>query len=217
MRDAADAASVSYKSILEPVGRNTAAAMTAAALNAEPKQLLLFLPADHHVPDIGLVTKTIREGIAAAEAGALVTFGVTPTHPHTGYGYIQITKFEDPAKPVKCFTEKPDQDTALAYLASGGYYWNTNIFLVRADALINALAQYAPDILESAEQAVEAQTIDGDFIHLDKDAFEACRSQSIDYAVLEKHQNVVMMPFQGAWYDIGSLECGGQSRARRRS
>jgi mannose-1-phosphate guanylyltransferase/mannose-6-phosphate isomerase len=204
VRDAADAAKVSFKSILEPVGRNTAAAMAAAALNAEPEQLLLFLPADHHVPDVALFVKTVEQGVAAAEQGAFVTFGVAPTHPHTGYGYIQVVDSEDTAKLVQRFVEKPDQETALSYLTSDDYYWNAGIFLVRADELIQAMEQFASDILVSTRQAVEAQRMDGDFIHLDANTFSICRSESIDYAVLERHQNVAMVPFQGAWSDVGS-------------
>lgn len=204
VRDAAEAARVSCKNILEPVGRNTAAAMAAAVLNAEPDQLLLFLPADHHVPDGDLFIKTVREGVTAAEGGKFVIFGVTPMHPHAGYGYIQIAESTDAAKPVRRFVEKPTQEIALTYIASGEYCWNAGIFLVRADALLTALEQYAPDILEAVRQAVEAQRIDDDFIHLDEVAFASCRSDSIDYAVLEQHQNVAMVLFQGAWSDVGS-------------
>ena len=221
--DAADAAKVSCTSILEPVGRNTAAAMAAAALNAKPEQLLLFLPADHHVPDSALFAQTIEQGVTAATRGTFVVFGVTPLHPHTGYGYIQAgsPRFSRDdnsssllreaeadeaiyALPVLRFVEKPSQETALSYLASGDYYWNAGIFLVRADALIQALEQFAPDILEATQQAVEAQKHDGNFIYLDADAFAACRAESIDYAVMEQHQNVAMLPFQGAWSDVGS-------------
>jgi mannose-1-phosphate guanylyltransferase / mannose-6-phosphate isomerase len=201
------------------VGRNTAAAMAAAALNAQPEQLLLFLPADHHVPDSALFTQTIEQGVSAAAQGAFVAFGVAPSHPHTGYGYIQagsprdfvarddvrnLNSRCDDAMPVLRFVEKPNQETALSYLASGDYYWNAGIFLVRADALIQALEQFAPDILEATRQAVEAQKHDGNFIHLDADAFAACRAESIDYAVLERHNNVAMVPFLGAWSDVGS-------------
>ena len=204
VRDAAEAANVACKSILEPVGRNTAPAMAAAALNAQPEQLLLFLPADHHVPDADLFIRTVQSGIPTADKGAFVTFGITPTQPHTGYGYIQANDSPEAAKPVKRFVEKPDQETALSYLASGDYYWNAGIFLVRADVLIKALQIHAPDILEATQQAVEKQQIDGDFIHLDSEAFATCRSESIDYAILEQHSNVAMVPFKGAWSDVGS-------------
>jgi len=204
VRDAAEAAHVACKSILEPVGRNTAPAMAVAALNAQPEQLLLFLPADHHVPDVDLFIRTVQSGIPTADKGVFVTFGITPTQPHTGYGYIQANDSPEAAKPVKRFVEKPDQETALSYLASGDYYWNAGIFLVRADALIEALQIHAPDILEATQQAVEKQQIDGDFIHLDSEAFATCRSESIDYAVLEQYSNVAMVPFQGIWSDVGS-------------
>ena len=204
VRDAAEAARVSCKSILEPIGRNTAAAMAAAALNAQPEQLLLFLPADHHVPDAALFIQTIQAGVSAADQGAFVTFGITPTQPHTGYGYIQVTDSPDAAKPVVRFVEKPDQETALTYLAAGNYYWNAGIFLVRADALIDSLQKYAPDILGVTQAAVKKQKQDGDFIHLEHQAFSSCRAESIDYAVLEQHENVAMVPFQGAWSDVGS-------------
>lgn len=204
VRDAAEAANVACKSILEPMGRNTAAAMAAAALNAQPEQLLLFLPADHHVPDAELFIQTVQAGIPAAEHGAFVTFGITPSQPHTGYGYIQVTDSSEVAKPVARFVEKPDQETALSYLASGDYYWNAGIFLAKANTLIDALSKHAPDILEATQQAVKNQKTDGDFIHLDKPAFSPCRAESIDYAVLEHHSNVAMVPFQGAWSDVGS-------------
>ena len=205
VRDAAEAAGVPYKSLLEPVGRNTASAMAAMALNAQPEQLLLFLPADHHVPDVELFIQTVQAGVSAADQGAFVTFGIKPTQPHTGYGYIQVTVSSETAKPVARFVEKPDQETALSYLTSDNYYWNAGIFLVRADTLINSLSKHAPDILKTAQQAVKKQKLDGDFIiHLDRQSFSVCRPESIDYAVLEHLSNVAMVPFQGTWSDVGS-------------
>ncbi len=204
LRDIADAAKVSCRNILEPMGRNTAPAMAAAALNMQPEQLILFLPADHHVPDDKLFNQTILAGVPAADQGAFVTFGITPNQPHTGYGYIQVNESLDAVKRVTRFVEKPNQETALSYLASRDYYWNAGIFLVRADILIQALEQFAPDILEATQKAVDGQKYFGDFIHLDAEAFASCRAESIDYAVLEQHTNVVMVPFQGAWSDVGS-------------
>ncbi|SIT67071.1 mannose-1-phosphate guanylyltransferase (GDP) /mannose-6-phosphate isomerase, type 2 [Ectothiorhodosinus mongolicus] len=205
VRDCAEAAGTKVRSILEPVGRNTAAAMAAAALNADPEQLLLFLPADHHVPDAAHFCQTVTEGAEAAKQGAIVTFGITPSQPHTGYGYIQIQpSSEEKAKPVIRFVEKPDAATAMSYLAEGSYFWNAGIFLVKAKTLIEALEQHASDILEAVSKAVQAQHADGDFLHLDEAAFAGCRSESIDYAVLEKHANIVMVPFSGAWSDVGS-------------
>ncbi len=196
------AAQVPINIILEPEPRNTAAAMAAAALNADPQQLLLFLPADHHIPDHQAFQATITAGIPAAEQGAIVTFGITPNQPHTGYGYIEI---EAPgATQVVRFVEKPDQDTALQYLATGRHFWNAGIFLTQAQTLIAALSEHAPDILASVQQAVNAQERDGDFVKLAAEPFAQCRSESIDYAVLEHHQNIHMVPFAGAWSDVGS-------------
>ena len=204
VKEAAEKAGVNGRHLLEPIGRNTAAAMAAAALNADPEQLLLFLPADHHVPDAAHFCQTVTQGAEAAKAGAIVTFGITPSQPHTGYGYIQIQPSEETAKKVIRFVEKPDAATAMSYLAEGSYFWNAGIFLVAAKTLIKALEQHAPDILEAVSAAVKAQRADGDFLHLDKTAFARCRSESIDYAVLEKHANIAMVPFSGAWSDVGS-------------
>ena len=204
VKDAAEAAKILNRSILEPIGRNTAAAMAVAALNAPPTELLLYLPADHHVPDTRLFMQTIKSGLDAAIQGAFVTFGITPDQAHTGYGYIKARESSDVAKPVLQFTEKPDYETALNYLSSKNYFWNSGIFLVRADTVIKSLSKYAPDILESTRQAVKKQETQQDFIFLDKDAFSTCRIESIDYAVLEKHPNVIMIPFQGQWSDVGS-------------
>ena len=202
VQDAASAAGIEPRIILEPEPRNTAAAMAAAALNADPGQLLLFLPADHHIPDIELFQNTMQQGIAAAEQGAIVTFGVSPTHPHTGYGYIETETAG--ISPVKQFVEKPDQPTALQYLATGRHFWNAGIFLVQAQTLIAALQQHAPDILASVQQSVSAQALDGLFVKLAAEPFAQCRAQSIDYAVLEQHQHITMVPFSGAWSDVGS-------------
>lgn len=204
VRDAAEAAKVDSRNILEPVGRNTAAAMAVAALNAQPEQLLLFLPADHHVPNVELFIQTVQTGIPAAKQGAFVTFGVTPTQPHTGYGYIQVANSSQVAKPVLRFTEKPDQETALSYLTSKDYYWNSGFFLVSANTLIESLSKHAPDILETTQRAVKNQKKNGDFIYLDRTTFSTCRAESIDYAVLEQYSNVLMILFHGAWSDVGS-------------
>ncbi|MEC8147389.1 MAG: mannose-1-phosphate guanylyltransferase/mannose-6-phosphate isomerase [Pseudomonadota bacterium] len=202
--DAADAAGVSIKCILEPIGRNTAAAMAAAALNFSSDELLLFLPADHYIPDVDLFIQTVESGLAPSVEGALVTFGISPSRPHTGYGYIQVDDTEDDVKPVSRFVEKPDQTTALSYFSSGNFFWNAGIFLVKAGVLIDGLSKHASDILIASQRAVEKQNVNGDFIHLDKQSFSNCRAQSIDYAVLEKHSNVKMIPFRGVWSDVGS-------------
>ncbi|PZQ77731.1 MAG: mannose-1-phosphate guanylyltransferase/mannose-6-phosphate isomerase [Variovorax paradoxus] len=212
VQEAMDAADVKGPQVLEPVGRNTAAAMAVAALLAAPDDLLLFAPADHHVPDAGLFARTVRQGAAAAQAGYIVTFGVVPTFPSTAYGYIQPgTDLAGQAgRTVARFVEKPPADRAQAMLLDGGYLWNAGIFLVRAGTLIDALRTHAPDILASCQKAVIGREPDGSFVRLDAAAFEACRSESIDYAVLEKHDKVAVIPFAGAWSDVGSWNAVAQ-------
>jgi mannose-1-phosphate guanylyltransferase/mannose-6-phosphate isomerase len=200
--------------ILEPVGRNTAAAMAMAALLAEragqADSLLLFCPSDHHIPDAAAFARTVREGVPAAQGGAIVTFGIVPTAPSTAYGYIRHGAVRaDGALQVERFIEKPPADQALALMLEGQVLWNAGIFLCRADTLIAALGQHAPDILASCRQALPAAgTADPangiEWVAPEPKAFGACRSQSIDYAVMEHHANVAVVPFAGAWSDVGS-------------
>lgn len=192
---------------LEPAGRNTAAAMTVAALNSAADDLLLFLPADHHVPDGKEFASTVQQGVAAAENGHFVTFGVQPTFPATAYGYIQAgaaLSGNGAARQVSRFIEKPAAEKAEQLLLAGGHYWNAGIFLVRAGTLLEVMESYADDILANCKKAVAGQTKDDTFVHLDEKAFLACRSESIDYAVLEHHDRVAVVPFAGAWSDVGS-------------
>ena len=207
VQECAAAAGVQSTILLEPVARNTAAAMAAAALNAPADALLLFLPADHHIPDIQAFAATIRAGAPAAHAGSIVTFGVQPSFPSTAYGYIEqgaALAGQGTAHAVKRFIEKPNASRAQELLLAGGHYWNAGIFLIQASTLLAALQAHAPDILASCQQAVQAQSVDGEFRRLGRDAFAACRSDSIDYAVMEKAPNVVVVPFTAAWSDVGS-------------
>lgn len=210
VQEGIDAAQVSGKQLLEPVARNTAAAMTAVALLTDPERLLLFAPADHHIPDADRFVATIRKGIPAALAGYLVTFGVEPTFPSTAYGYIRqgerldAALGDDAGHAVAAFIEKPEASRAEQLLLEGGNLWNAGILLVQAKVLIAALQEHAPDILESCRQATAVIEEDGDFMRMDGKAFAACRSQSIDYAVLEKCARVAVIPFQGRWSDVGS-------------
>jgi len=204
LQEGAVAAQVKARHILEPVGRNTAPAMAVAALNAHDDDLLLFAPADHFIPDNQAFIDTVQKGISAAMAGNIVTFGVTPAFPSTAYGYIA----KSAALPDGCafkvdrFMEKPNSDTAQSLFLSG-YLWNAGIFLVRADVLLEALAEHAPDILDSC-RAATVKGDDGLFTYLNDDAFKLCRSESIDYAVLEKHSAVAVVPFNNKWSDVGS-------------
>jgi mannose-1-phosphate guanylyltransferase / mannose-6-phosphate isomerase len=207
VQECAVAAQVDATILLEPMARNTAAAMAAAALHAQPDDLLLFLPADHHIPDTEAFARTIRSGVVAAQAGSLVTFGVQPTFPSTAYGYIaQGAELagQGGAHAVKRFVEKPDAANAQALLLAGGHFWNAGIFLCQASVLLAALQAHAPDILQACQQAVAGQVPDGVFRRLDAVSFAACRSDSIDYAVMEKAANVAVVPFPAAWSDVGS-------------
>lgn len=191
--------------LLEPVGRNTAPAIAVAALQAVAggaDPLLLILPADHVIPDTSSLQQAILTAAAGASAGQLVTFGILPTAPETGYGYIRARGVGE-LLPVQAFVEKPDQRTAAAYLASGEYYWNSGMFLFRASRYLQELQHFAPDILSACTAALAAGKRDSDFIRLDAAAFAACRSESIDYAIMEKTAAVVV-PLAAGWNDLGS-------------
>ena len=191
--------------LLEPVARNTAAAMTIAALSAAPDSLLLFCPSDHHIPDAKAFAQAVELGCPAALAGAIVTFGINPTFPSTAYGYIRQGEVRpDGSFEVEGFTEKPALDKAQALLLTGNALWNAGIFLCSASTLLDALAQHAPDILKDCRQAMSHSKQDGQFVRPEPQAFAACRSESIDYAVMEHHANVAVLPFSGAWSDVGS-------------
>ncbi|MCJ0825840.1 mannose-1-phosphate guanylyltransferase/mannose-6-phosphate isomerase [Luteimonas sp. 50] len=194
--------------VLEPVGRNTAPAIAAAALQATADgddPLLLVLPSDHVVADADAFRAAVRVASAAAERGALVTFGIVPTAPETGFGYIQADAGGgDGVTKVVRFVEKPDAATAQAYLATGGYYWNSGMFLFRASRYLAELERLRPDILAATRAAFAAARRDGDFIRLDKEAFAACPSQSIDYAVMEATDAAMVLPVDIGWNDVGS-------------
>lgn len=199
--------------ILEPAGRNTAAAMATVALlsSIDDSDLLLFLPSDHFVPDVDAFISTMQSGISAALAGYIVTFGIQPSFPSTAYGYIQqgadlslSTDAGSSTYAVKSFVEKPPIDKAQEMLLSGNYLWNAGIFLCQASVLKNALHKHAPDILKSSELAMKSAQVDGNFVRPNKEAFLACRAESIDYAVMEHFEKVAVISFKGAWSDVGS-------------
>ncbi|AKV07582.1 mannose-1-phosphate guanyltransferase [Pseudomonas fluorescens NCIMB 11764] len=210
--DSLQSAQVTGGIILEPCARNTAAAMALAALNCEKegRDLLLFCPADHHIPDIDSFAKTVWSGIEQAKAGAIVTFGIVPSYPSTAYGYIQQgAAQENGGRCVDRFVEKPDSATAQNMLLAGNVLWNAGIFLCKATVLIAALEKHASDILAACRASLEvaeseAFSKDTNFIRPDATIFATCRSQSIDYAVMERHDNVVVVPFNGQWSDVGS-------------
>lgn len=192
--------------LLEPMGRNTAPAIAAAALQAMAEgndPLLLVLPSDHVVRDEVGFRNAVTAAVPAAEAGALVTFGIVPDAPETGFGYIQAEVGSDLRKVLR-FVEKPDAATAQSYLDAGGYYWNSGMFLFRASRVLEELQRFRPDVVQAVRAAFDAAKRDGDFIRLDKEAFAASPSDSIDYAVMEKTEHAMVLPVDIGWSDVGS-------------
>jgi mannose-1-phosphate guanylyltransferase/mannose-6-phosphate isomerase len=204
--------------VLEPIGRNTApaialaahAALGAAAASgdaADSDPLLLVLPADHVVRDVAAFQAAVRAALPAAAAGRLVTFGVVPEAPETGYGYIRraaVAGASGGVYPIDRFVEKPDLATAQGFLASGEYYWNSGMFLFGARRYLRELETQAPDIAAAVTAAFGAAKGDLDFLRIDAEAFAACRSDSIDYAVMEKTREAVVVPLAAGWSDVGS-------------
>jgi mannose-1-phosphate guanylyltransferase/mannose-6-phosphate isomerase len=192
--------------VLEPIGRNTAPALAVAAMQAmndgnDP--VLLVLAADHLINDIATFHKAIAVAHEQAEFGKVVTFGIVPTAPNTGYGYIKAVNSGN-VSDVDTFVEKPDLSTAKSYIEAGNYYWNSGMFMFKASTLLSELQTHAPAIFKACEQAMEKAYIDLDFIRLDRETFESCPSDSIDYAVMEHTDKAVVVPLDAGWNDVGS-------------
>lgn len=197
--------------VLEPVGRNTAPAVAIAALQAMvagQNPLLLILPADHVINDEDAFLKAVEIGKVSAEKGKLVTFGIVPTGPETGYGYIKAGRATElssvSAFVVDSFVEKPDRATAERYLACGDYFWNSGMFIFSAQRFLEELERFAPQMLDACRHAHASSVCDSDFIRLDAEAFACCPSDSIDYAVMEKTADAVVIPLDANWSDVGS-------------
>jgi mannose-1-phosphate guanylyltransferase/mannose-6-phosphate isomerase len=194
--------------LLEPVGRNTAPAIGAAALQSLKQTdgaLLLVLSADHVIQDVEAFHAAINIASKQAQDGKLITFGIVPTDANTGYGYIKASKDNAyGAYKVEEFVEKPDLKTAESYLEQGNYLWNSGMFMFQPTTLIDELTIYSPDMVSSVSDAVNNAEQDLDFIRLDKQAFESSPSDSIDYALMEKSNNVVVVPLDAQWNDIGA-------------
>ena len=210
--------------ILEPVGRNTAPALTLAALALEAEEgegaVMLVMPADHVIRDTAAFGAAVAEAVALAEEGALVTFGIVPSGPETGYGYLRVgdSLQAPPAgasaaapRALAAFVEKPDRATAQAYVDSGEYLWNSGMFVMRPGVWLRARAQYRPDMLAACRRAYEGGVQDRDFYRVDKQAFSACPSDSIDYAVMEKVTAepandlwAAVVPLDAGWSDVGA-------------
>lgn len=193
--------------MLEPCARNTAPAIALAALHAIKQHkdaTITVLAADHVISDIQQFTVHVEEALNCSRDGALVTFGVVPDRPETGYGYIKAAS--DGLSDIASFEEKPDAETAKRYVDSGDYYWNSGMFVFKASSYLDALKKHAPQILASCATAYESATEDLDFIRVDTEAFAECESISVDYAVMEKADNAMVVPFTAGWSDIGSWD-----------
>jgi mannose-1-phosphate guanylyltransferase/mannose-6-phosphate isomerase len=194
--------------LLEPVGRNTGPAVALAAMAALEKAgddpLLLVLPADHVIRDVAAFRRAVVAALPAARAGKLVTFGIVPTQPETGYGYIRKGAGEGAVVPVAQFVEKPDAARAAEFVASGEYLWNSGMFLFPARRYLEELARLAPAMRDACQKAYAGATRDLDFTRLPRDLFAACPSDSIDYAVMEKTDSAAVIPLEAGWSDVGS-------------
>jgi mannose-1-phosphate guanylyltransferase/mannose-6-phosphate isomerase len=202
--------------ILEPVGRNTAPALTVAALHAcatGKDPILIAMPADHVMGDVDAFRAAALIGMRYAEGGRIVTFGITPSEPHTGYGYIRIAdELGEGVAKLHSFVEKPNQPTARAYVESGAYLWNSGIFMMKASSWLRELSRARPDILEACKAASSGAKTDNDFVRLEREPFERCPSESIDYAVMEglteraagNDPAAVVIPLNAGWSDIGA-------------
>lgn len=197
--------------ILEPVARNTAPAVAVAALYAlaqSPDATLLILPADHLITDSSAFHTAVVQAVDYAHDGHLVTFGIIPAAPETGYGYIMqgAAMPHGPGRKIQRFVEKPDTVTAEGYVRSGQYFWNSGMFVLRADAVLAELTRFAPEIVRGCRESLEKAVSDLDFLRLDHDAFAACPEDSIDYAVMERTDRGVVVPLSCGWSDLGSWD-----------
>ncbi|MCC5796267.1 MAG: mannose-1-phosphate guanylyltransferase/mannose-6-phosphate isomerase [Methylophaga sp.] len=192
--------------ILEPYARNTAPAVTLAALRAlqgADDPILLILAADHVIKDVPVFHAAIEDALKLARQNHLVTFGIQPDQPHTGYGYIESAEKGQAAKVVR-FIEKPDLATAESYLKAGNFYWNSGMFMFKASVFIEEMQKFAPEIVQVCRAALNNIRTDLDFTRLDAEAFQHCPSDSVDYAVMEKTQQAMVVPLDAGWSDVGS-------------
>ncbi|TPL82942.1 mannose-1-phosphate guanylyltransferase/mannose-6-phosphate isomerase [Mesorhizobium sp. B2-3-12] len=195
--------------LFEPAGRNTAAAVALATLRTLSEfgdSLVLVVPSDHEIATAGQFWQSIEAGSQAARAGRLVVFGIKPTQPETGYGYIEVSAEKDGVSDVSRFVEKPDLETANDYLKAGNFYWNTGIFLFRAGAMRDAFAAFQPDIWRTTEAAYKAATSDLSGLYMPLDLYTAIPSNSIDYAIMERAKDIAMVPAGFRWNDLGSWQ-----------
>jgi len=196
--------------LLEPLGRNTAPAMTLAALHAVDDPVLVVVPADQTVTDGAAFRDAVAQAIRIAAEGAICILGITPDRPETGYGYVRAEAAASGAARVERFVEKPDAQTAARYLSEGGYYWNSGIFVLRASAWLEALEQFRSDILSAVRTSWAGRSTDAQFVRPDRDAFVAVPSESVDYAVMERcpgsRFDLRIVPLDAGWNDLGAWD-----------
>lgn len=195
--------------VIEPAGRNTAPAILAAALMVaadDPDRLLLVAPSDHVIPDSAAFARAVEAGAAPAREGRIVTFGITPTRPETGYGYLELAGQGDGPQPLARFVEKPDEASAARMLEQGNFLWNAGIFLFSARAMIAAFRMHAPDYLDPVQAAIDEARADLGFLRLARAPWEKLGDQSIDYAVMEKADNLTVVRFSDHWSDLGGWD-----------
>lgn len=193
--------------ILEPAARNTAPAIALAAIQAikqDQEAIIAVFPADHVIEQDAVFKESLDNAINAAQDGHLVTFGINPSKAETGFGYIKALKRDSIVKPVECFVEKPDLQTAIKYVESGDYYWNSGMFVFKASTYLAALDMFNPQINRCCEKALAKANTDLDFIRVDRATFEQSPDESIDYAVMERADNVVVVAMDAGWSDVGS-------------
>lgn len=196
-----------YLVLLEPFGRNTAPAIALAALEADPGDALLVMPSDHVISDLPAFHRAIARALPLVDEGWLVTFGITPDGPETGYGYIKMgASCADRVHEVARFIEKPDANRAAEMLAEGGHTWNAGIFLFRADAYLAALAKHQPEMLKAVTASLATATRNGKHISPNGEAFADCPSESVDYAIMELEDRVACVPVDMGWSDVGSWD-----------
>jgi len=204
--------------ILEPVARNTAPAIAVAAMAAMQKSddpVMLVLPSDHTFSDVAAFHRAVGVGLLAAQGGSMVVFGITPTYPETGYGYVKARKADDHGvHAVEAFVEKPNLGLARSYIEQGGYYWNSGMFMFRASVYLQELTRHRPEMVKACQGAWDESTIDLEFVRLNKEAFASSPSDSIDFAVMEKTNKAVVIPLDAGWSDVGAWSAVWQVQDR---
>lgn len=198
--------------LLEPLPRNTAPAIAVGAwqaLKSDENAVMVVLSSDHVIENKDVFQKAVLDAVKEAEKGSLVTFGIVPTCPHTGYGYIKAGKAESDAQvsyPIEAFIEKPDLETAKKYLAEGSYSWNSGMFVFKAKTFLDELAAMEPEMAELSRKAFENAAVDPDFIRINHEAFEKIKGNSIDYAVMERTKKGRVIKLDAGWNDVGSWQ-----------